>query len=211
MRTGPLFVGILIFLTTVCAAQTVLSDFEREHDLARKQNPPGLQATLVIEGGRQVFRLSDPMKLKLLLKAQGTDVYFLAYTGFNDELVLQPPYPLHSMRIRFQHGCIGGCSWRIPITPTGFGESNVTILSKDARQSFLADVLQPGGGHGSAPLPPGEYAMYLQTKSVLERSTGKTGDGKSEHVVPVTSDNVVHITVLPGVNAQPGSPAPRGR
>ncbi len=149
MRTGSVFVAILVFLTTVCAPQTALVDFEREHDLALKQNPPGLQATLVVVGGRTAFRMSDQIELTLSISAQRTGVYSLTRTGsYDEELVLQPPYPLHSMKIGLLAGCVNNCAQPRPITSTAIGVSHITTIGKVARNHFIADVLKPGGGFG---------------------------------------------------------------
>jgi len=208
MRTGSVLVAILFFLTTVCAPQTASSEFEKEYELAVKQNPPGLLATLEIVGDRTVFRMSDRMELKLLLKAQKAGIYsFFSGTGhFDEELVVQPPDPLHSMKIGLLAGCIDSCT--LPITSTAVVIRQDLILGRAARGSFIADLFQRGGV-GTAPLPPGEYAIYIQTKCVWESISHGTGEPNRKRQMLVTSDNVLHVTLLPDVNAVPGSAAPR--
>ena len=179
-------------IVQVCVAQTTLPDFDRAHREALEGNPPGVVFTLATANGKSEFHSSERIDVteKFTSSKPGKYSVELEYNnapGSNDIFVFKRR---DGSAIQFSHYDIICCYSR-----RRYLRNSQLKTGSSVNMSYFQHY---GSVAGPLPLmPPGDYDLYVQTRRVTrgwpdrEHRYLKLGD------LIVTSENVVHITILP--------------
>jgi hypothetical protein len=165
----------LIFcaLTSICLAQTTAT-FEQLHDRGLKRNPPGVTLHIETKDKRTVYHASEIIDPVMVFTSARANLYTVITEdlGWGDEAVLQPDGD-KVRRLVFDHG-VACCSSSVP------------------------EFLGPGpvivGHYFRLQLPPGRYALFLQTERV---SQGRPARGHYGEGGAVMTSDILNLTVLP--------------
>lgn len=192
-------------------AQSTLKQFEEEHDLGVKQNPPGVSFSIATTDGRSAFHLSEWVKFRLIFVSKKASVYTAdlapgGAAGTADHFILQPT---ESPTIFHLGGGPSVCCWvdRRSIKPKST-PGRATVMFSNLRPYSLHPFDPFASPSAFSPLPPGEFDLFIQTRRVLH-GWPKTQREKYEKLsdLVVTSSNILHITLLPD-EALPEPPIP---
>jgi len=192
----------LLVLAIACCAQSVSPSFDDEHARGIQQNPPGVRLTIETTPQNATYHFSDAIRFTMKFTSDKANLYTAdlgggSAAGASYDFVIQGPAmaaPIHSRLWHpFAYVC---CSEerrylsQKPLNGTGYRVSLGYFLQ-------LAP-LQP-----SRPLElrPGDYAVFVQTRTVMRgwpKSTREAFHSVSDLVV--TSANILHLTILPNVD-----------
>jgi hypothetical protein len=198
----------LLLLCVACCVQARAQSFEELHAKGLQENPPGVTMTISTTDGGSTYHLSDKLRFQLFFMSKELEVYTLELmsgsnaASVNDEVTLQSAEmtsPVHTNAGLFAYVCCD--SYR----------HYVGHLSRLVTLTFSLQDVERSVNFGIMGLPtaqklkPGEYRMFIQTKRLMR------GWPKSEHDqyhsvsdIVVTSNNVLHITILPDVPKESG-------
>ena len=193
-----------LMLSIASLGQSMSAEFEKQHARDSEQNPDGIRLTIATADGRSEYHLSDELRFKLFFTSNKLRLYTVELSkgntaGTSDDFVIQTPdmpVPLRSKEDGPVFGIVCCASDRhyIRQAPT------VATSTPFSLTSFRRppDLILPGPSMPHTKLPPGTYAIFLQTRRVL-RGWPKSERDKYFAVsnLVVTSNNILHITVLP--------------
>jgi hypothetical protein len=200
----------LLALSVACSAQQISPSFDEQHAGGVEQNPPGVALTISTRDGHSVYHLSDTLYFRLSFTSKKSDVYTveldsaMSRAGVSDDFVIQRPdvtVPIHSQPSLMGYVCCDTNRRYVRNEPLVAD----TALRMEYLERSLNFQLRDSQVLGAIPpfakkLKPGEYAIFLQSRRLMR------GWPKSEHDqyhaisdIVVTSNNVLHITILPDV------------
>ena len=199
MRTCLAFLAISIASVAQSSPQ-----FGERHARQVDQNPPGIRLTIATADGRSQYHLSDELRFKLFFTSSKRRLYTVEVSnevnaaGISDDLVIQAPdmpMPLDS-KDSFSDPvvCCGSDRHYIGATPTV--ATSMRFVVKWFKRSSV-NLMLPGVSTPSSQLPPGDYAVFLETRRVTRgwpKSERETHHGVSNFTV--TSSKILHITLL---------------
>jgi hypothetical protein len=200
----------LLAVSVACSAQQISPSFDEQHARGVEQNPPGVTLTISTRDGHSTYHLSDTPYFRLSFTSKNSDVYTVELNtpmnlaGVSDDFVIQRPdttVPIHSQPSLVGYVC---CD----TNRRYLGKESLvaeTALRMEYLERSLNFRLRDSEVIAAIPpfaqkLKPGEYAIFLQSRRLMR------GWPKSEHDqyhtvsdIVVTSNNVLHITILPDV------------
>jgi hypothetical protein len=195
----------LLLLCVACCVQARAQSFEELHAKGLQENPPGVALTISTTDGGSTYHLSNKLHFQLFFTSKELEVYTLELMGgsnaasVNDEVTLQSAEmtsPVHTNAGLFAYVCCD--SYRRYV---GHLSRLVTLtFSLQDVERSLNFQLGRTGLPTAQKLNPGEYRMFVQTKRLM-RGWPKTQHDQYHSVsdIVVTSNNVLHITILPDV------------
>jgi hypothetical protein len=204
MRTqvrGWVIFSAATLASVVCAAQAAPNQFDEEHARGVAANPPGVALKITTANGRYEFRPDEPIHFKLSFTNTSRHSYTAELdSGGNaasarDVLVIQSPDPAAKMFRSSNANGFGCCSGkrrslgRTPIVGT------LSIRSIKALVNSPPNV--PIGALDWFSLPPGNYAIFVQTRRVMRGWPSLADQYQTVSDLVVTSSNVLHIKLLP--------------
>ena len=205
----------LLAVSVVCSAQQISPSFDEQHARGLKQNPPGVTLTISMRDGHSAYHLSDTLYFRLSFTNKNSDVYTVELdsamnkAGVSDDFVIQRPdatVPIHSQPSLAGYVCCDTNRRYLGKEPL-VADTALRIEYLERSVNFrLRNSLVIGAIPSLAEkLKPGEYATFLQSRRLMR------GWPKSEHDqyhivsdIVVTSNNVLHITILPDVAKDSG-------
>jgi len=205
----------LLAAAVACSAQQISPSFDEQHAMGMDQNPPGVTLTISTRDGHSTYHLSDMLWFRLSFTNKNSDVYTVELdsamnkAGVSDDFVIQRPdttVPIHSQPSLMGYVCCDTNRRYLRKEPL-VAETALRIEYLERSLNFrLGNSLVIGAIPSLAEkLKPGEYAIFLQSRRLMK------GWPKSEHDqyhsvsdVVVTSNNVLHITILPDVPKESG-------
>ena len=200
----------LLAVSVACSAQQISPSFDEQHAKGVEQNPPGVTLTISMRDAHSAYHLSDTLYFRLSFTNKNSDVYTVELdsamnrAGVSDDFVIQRPdatVPIHSWPNLMGYVCCDTDRRYLGKEPlvaeTGLRmEYLERSLNFRLRDSQVLGAIPPF----AEKLKPGEYAIFLQSRRLMR------GWPKSEHDqyhsvsdIAVTSNNVLHITILPDV------------
>jgi hypothetical protein len=193
---------VWLMMFAACTAQSIGNQFEREHHDGVQRNPPGVVLTIETVNGL-TYHLSDAIKYRLLFTSKERGTYTVevmtgqSEAGSSDDLVISAPgidTPIHS-RQRVPFGIVCCDSDRRYLSQKPIVTEFALTMSRVGRS-----VLDPNLMNTHRDIKPGGYAVFMQTRSVF-RGLPKSNHDKylSPSDAVITSQNVLHITILPDV------------
>jgi len=185
----------LLALTIACSAQSVSPSFDDEHAQGVQQNPPGVRLTIETIRQSATYHFSDLILFKMKFTSDKANLYTAdpagaSAAGASYDFVIQGPgmaAPIHSgLWHPFPFPCCS--SERRYLSPKPLtGQFGVTL-----RYFFQYPPI--------IELKPGDYAVFVQTRSVMRGWPKSIRDlYHSVSDLVVTSANIMHITILPDV------------
>lgn len=201
---------VLLAVSVVCSAQQISPSFDDQHVRGVEQNPPGVTLTISTRDGDSAYHLSDTLYFRLSFTSKNSHIYTVELNtpmnlaGVSDDFVIQRPdatLPIHSQPILMGYVCCDTNRRYVGKEPL----VAETALRMEYLERSLKFRLRNSLVIGATPslaekLKPGEYAIFLQSRRLMR------GWPKSEHDqyhsvsdIAVTSNNVLHITILPDV------------
>jgi hypothetical protein len=190
-------------LTIACSAQPVSPSFDEEHNRGMEQNPPGIKFTISTISEHPSYHLSDIIGFKVMFTSTKARLYTAELAGSGSaagasfDFVIQGPgmaEPFHSQPSKGPYVCCGSKRRYLGLKPL-IGEKIVVSLKwieqSTNEATFPLHRMQ---------LKPGDYAIFVQTRSVMR------GWPKSEHDAfhavsdLVITSNILHVTILPDVS-----------
>jgi hypothetical protein len=191
----------LLVLAIACSAQSVSPSFDGEYARGIQQNPPGVRLTIETIPQSATYHFFDAIRFTLKFTSDKAHLYTAelapeSAAGVSYDFVIQGPgmaAPIHSQLWHpFAYVCCGGERRYLsqkPRTGAGFRVS-------------LGYFLQPAPLQPSRPMEskPGDYAVFVQTRSVMRGWPKSSRDAfHSVSDLVVTSANILHLTILPDV------------
>jgi hypothetical protein len=205
----------LLAISVACSAQQISPSFDEQHSKGAEQNPPGVTLTISTRDGHSAYHLSDTLYFRLSFASKNSHMYTVELNGamnlagVSDDFVVQQPdatLPIHSQPSLMGYVCCGTNRRYVGKEPL-VAETGLRIEYLERSLNFrLRNSLVIGAIPSLAEkLKPGEYAIFLQSRRLMR------GWPKSEHDqyhtisdIAVTSNNVLHITILPDVPKESG-------
>jgi|SRR5208283_370129 len=192
---------IMLILCGICFGQALPASLQEEHNSAIAKNPPDIELRIALAPSRN--NRHDDLHLKLTFKSNKSRLYTAELapggnTATIDDFVFQGPgmpTPVHS-KDGPPVGVVCCGSRRIYV-----GETPVTA-SAYFRIALPPRIRDPFAESAPSLTPvepePGDYSIFVQTRRVMK------GWPKSERDryfttsdIILTSNNIVHITLLP--------------
>jgi hypothetical protein len=194
-----------LLLSAIAFAQSNAA-FDEEHTSGVKRNPQGLEFTISTVDGSSTYHLSDVIRFKLSIRAVRS-IDANAYTfetltywntaGLSDDLVMISPglpSPIHSQKRKSNSGVCCNSKRRYIGKKPSTAEFSIRLI--DLQQTTR--MLQPDFSvSASTDVKPGEFYVFLQTVRVLHGWPKSEQQRYSEKGPVVTSNNVLHLTILP--------------
>ena len=200
----------LLAVSVACSAQQISPSFDEQHAKGVEQNPPGVTLTISTRDGHSAYHISDTLYFKLSFTNKNSDVYTVELdsamnkAGVSDDFVIQradTTPPIHSQPSLMGYVCCDTNRRYLGKEPL-VAETALRIEYLERSLNFrLRNSQVPGAIPPFAQrLGPGEYTIFLQSRRLMR------GWPKSQHDqyhtvsdIVVTSNNVLHITILPDV------------
>ena len=201
----------LLAVSVACSAQQISHSFDEQHASGVEQNPPGITLAVSTRDGHSAYHLSDTLYLRLSFTSKNSHAYTVELNsamnlaGVGDDFVLQRPdatLPIHSQPSLMGYVC---CD-----TDRRYLRDEPLVAETTLRMEYLERYLNFQLHRAVTPLAeklrPGEYAIFLQSRRLMRG--WPTSEHDQYHTVSdivVTSDNVLHITILPDVPKESNS------
>ncbi len=207
----------LLVLSIACSAQSVSPSFDDEYSRAIERNPPGVILTIATIPEHSTYHLSDVIRFKVMFTSDKARLYTAelggagSAAGASYDFVIQGPglaAPIHSQPSH-PFGIVCCSSKRRYLGQKPLPGPELRVSLKRIEQ-FTNEATFPLRHSPTLrmELKPGDYAIFAQTRSVMQgwpKSEHDAYDAVSDLVV--TSSNILHITILPD-GADPNSGRP---
>lgn len=203
-------IWLTLLMCSGCLAQSTYSDLEAEHARALLQNPPGVRLTVKLADPAARYHLNAQIRLRLSFSSKKSRVYSVelapggSAASDSDDLVFQgPDMPgaIYAKASGPPTGVVCCGTRRRYVTEKPI--DTIAAVTVPARNMFsnAPAFLFPTPPSG---LKPGEYAIYLQTRRLM-RGWPKSGRQLyfAQGDIVVTSDNILHITIVPEPAGRP--------
>ena len=201
------FLPILLAISSLCVAQQIPTQIEKEHALSMEKNPPDVVFTVAV--GQPKLALSKELQLQLLFSSKRPRTYSAELapggnTAAIDDFVYLGPgmdAPVHSKDSIIPTGVVCCGSRRRYVRQTAIAGNSFLHASMMTRLRIPDPFADHSRGPEATPPAPGDYWLFVETRRVM-RGWPKGADDiyfKTSDVV-VTSSNIVRITVLPDGN-----------
>jgi len=200
----------LLALSVACSAQQISSSFDDQHARGVEQNPPGVTLTISTRDGHSAYQLSDTLYFLLSFTSKHSHMYTVELNapmnlaGVSDDIVLQRAggtLPIHSQPSLMGYVCCNTDRRYVGNEPL----VAETTLRMEYLERSLNFQLRNSQVLGAIPplaekMKPGEYAIFLQSRRLM-RDWPKSEHDQYHTVsdIVVTSNNMLHITILPDV------------